>query len=73
MWAHRDDDQRQRPCWSTIQPSVTNTSDHTQHETGKKLYYSVINGFEICGERDIMERDKNKIKKKKNIQIELEK
>ena len=40
----------------------------------KKLYSSVINGFEICGERDIMERDKNKIKKKKkNIQIELEK
>ena len=51
MWAHRDDDQRQRPCWSIIQPSVTNTSDHTQHKTGKKLYYSVINGFEICGER----------------------
>ena len=67
------DDQRQRPCWSTIQPSVTNTSDHTQHKTGKKLYSSVINGFGICGERDIMERDKNKIKKKKNIQIELEK
>ena len=72
MWAHRGDDQRQRPCWSTIQPSVTNTSDHTQHKTGKKLYSSVINGFEICGERYIMERDKNKIKKK-NIQIELEK